>query len=72
MHARKLHKIEEFRNVYVNPDLTQKERIAQKELRQELAQQKAAGEKDIYIRKGPIVHKSSKETNLPSVVPQNA
>ena len=57
---------------YVNPDLTQKRRIAQKELRQELAQRKAAGEKDIYIRKGHILHKSSKETNLPSAVPQNA
>jgi len=56
----------------VNPDLTQKRRIAQKELRQELAQRKAAGEKDIYICKGQIVHKSSKETNLPSAVPQNA
>jgi len=49
MHARKLRKIEEFKNVYVSPDLTQKERISQKELRQELAQRKAYGEKDICV-----------------------
>lgn len=59
MNARKLRKFEEFNNVYVNPDLTQAERVAQKELRQELAQRKADGERDIYIRRGIIVHKSN-------------
>ena len=59
MNARKLRKFEEFKNVYVNPDLTRAERVAQKELRQELARRKADGEKDIYIHRGLIVHKSN-------------
>ena len=49
MDARKLHKFEEFKNVYVNPDLTQAERLAHKELRQELTQRRADGEKNINI-----------------------
>ena len=59
MNARKLRKFEEFKNVYVNPDLTRAKRVAQKELRQELARRKADGEKDIYIHRGLIVHKSN-------------
>ena len=49
MNTRKLRKFEEFKNVYVNPDLTQAERLAHKELRQELTQRRANGEKDINI-----------------------
>ena len=55
MNARKLHK---FEQVCMNLDLTQAERVAQLELRQELAQRKADGEKGIYICRGLIVHKS--------------
>ena len=56
MNARKLHK---FKQVCMNPDLTRAERVAQLELRQELAQRKANGEKGIYICRGLIVHKSN-------------
>ena len=45
--------------MYINPDLTYKERQASKELRQELARRKKAGEKDIFIRRGQIVKRIS-------------
>ena len=41
----------------MNPDLTRAERVAHKELKQELVQRRADGEKDIYIRGELIVHK---------------
>ena len=69
MNARKLHKFKEFENVYMNPDLTRVERVAHKGLRQELAQRRADGEKDIYIRGGLIVHKSNAVQHKSSMYP---
>ena len=45
----------EWRNLYINPDLTPAEREANRRLRQELAQRRAAGEENIGIRHGSIV-----------------
>lgn len=56
-----------FKKVYVNPDLSQKQRQAQWELRQELARRKEQGETDIIIRKGHIVKKSRKNNCSPNV-----
>ena len=45
----------EWRNLYINPDLTPAEREANRQLRQELARRRAAGEENIVIRRGNIV-----------------
>ena len=44
-----------FKGIFINPDLSMKERQAQKELRSELARRKENGEPDIFIRRGRIV-----------------
>jgi len=41
--------------IWFNDDLTEKERMEGKKLREELKQRKEAGEKDIAIRRGKIV-----------------
>ena len=47
--------IPEWKNLYINPDLTPAEREANWKLRQELARRRAAGEEGIIIRQGAIV-----------------
>ena len=59
MKAKELRQSKQFSSMYINPDLTYKERQASKELRQELARRKKAGEKDIFIRRGQIVKRIS-------------
>ena len=49
MKAKELRKSKQFNTTYINPDLSYKERQASKELRQELARRKTAGEKDIFM-----------------------
>ena len=44
-----------FKRIYINPDLSVKERQAQKKLRSELARRKENGETDIFIRRGRIM-----------------
>ena len=56
--ATKLRKSSTRSNVYISPDLTPKERSQNKLLRDELKMQKAAREKDIYIKRGKIVSRS--------------
>ena len=56
-----------FKEVFINPDLSLKERQAQRELRQELAKRKESGETGIFIRRGRIV-KQQKPDNSPPVV----
>ena len=51
-----------FKEIFINPDLSPKERQAQKELRSELARRKEAGESGIFIRRGRIV-KQNKTIN---------
>ena len=51
-----------FKEIFINPDLSPKERQAQKELRSELARRKEAGESGIFIRRGRIV-KQNKSIN---------
>ena len=63
INARKLHNSDQFSRIYINPDLSYKERQALRELRQELARRKTAGEKDIFIRRGQIVKKTSTTQN---------
>ena len=46
---------ENWHSLYINPDLTRKEREDGKKLRQELAARKSAGESNIYIRQGKII-----------------
>ena len=59
MKAKELRQSKQFSSMYINSDLTYKERQASKELRQELARRKKAGEKDIFIRRGQIVKRIS-------------
>ena len=47
--------IQAFQRIFINPDLSWKERQAQKELRSELARRKEAGESGIFICRGHIV-----------------
>ena len=46
---------ESTREVYIGPDLTRKERLANKDLREELKARRARGEEDIFIRRNEIV-----------------
>ena len=59
INARKLYNSDKFSGTYINPDLSYKEIQALRELRQEMARRKTAGEKDIFIRRGQIVKKTS-------------
>ena len=54
-HATELRNSDEYQNIYVTPDLTPKEREANRILREELAVRKKAGEANLMIRKGRIV-----------------
>ena len=45
--------------IYINPDLSVRERQAQKKLRLELARRKENGESNIFIRRGRIVKQRS-------------
>ena len=58
-----------FKEIFINPDLSPKERQAQKELRSELARRKEAGESGIFIRRGRIV-KQNKTINQAVSNPQ--
>ena len=55
---------ESTRDVYIGPDLTRKERLANKDLRDELRARRARGEENIAIRRNEIV-----TTPLPLVAP---
>ena len=48
-----------FKGIYINPDLSVRERQAQKKLRLELARRKENGESNIFIRRGRIVKQRS-------------
>ena len=52
------------RCIYIGPDLTRKERLANKDLREELKARRARGEENIAIRRNEIV-----TTTLPLVAP---
>ena len=53
--ATKLRKSTSWSDVFISPDLTPKERVFNRKLREELKACKEAGEKDLYIRIGRIV-----------------
>ena len=55
-----------FKGVFINPDLSFKERQAQRELKKELAARKEKGETGIFIHRGRIV-KQSKPNNNPLI-----
>ena len=55
---------ESTRDVYIGPDLTRKERLANTDLREELKARRARGEENIAIRRNEIV-----TTPLPLVAP---
>ena len=57
-----LRKSEHWKNVFVSPDLTPKEREANRVLRAELKRRKSAGENNLIIRRGKIVSIRSPET----------
>ena len=56
-----------FKKVYVNPDLSQKQRQIQRDLRQEVARRKEAGETGLFIRRGRIVKQSRPSSHPPTV-----
>ena len=53
--SHQLRQTEEWSRLYINADQTPAERETYRQLRQELARRRAAGEQDIVIRKGSIV-----------------
>ena len=59
--AYKLSHTPEWRNIYVAPDRTPKEREEHKMLRDELKRRRQEGEENIVIRKGKIVKKNEPE-----------
>ena len=57
-----------YLSIFINPDLSFKERQAQRELRKELAARKEKGEAGIFIRRGRIVKQSKPNSNPPITV----
>ena len=53
--ASSLRKTENFKNVYISPDMTVKEREEAKQLRAELRRRRSEGEHNLIIRRGKIV-----------------
>lgn len=60
--APQLRSSEAYSGIYINPDLTLKEREQGKKLREELAVRKQKGEKNLTIRKGKIVCLNTPDT----------
>ena len=56
--SKKLRDCEEYKGIYVNPDLTLKQRELGKIQRQELKRRRDAGE-DVVIRRGQIIAKQN-------------
>ena len=56
-----------FKKVYVNPDLSQKQRQIQQDLRQEVARRREAGETGLFICRGRIVKQSRPSSHPPTV-----
>src|SRR6266536_5461438 len=54
-----LRKHEEYKKVYISPDLTRKQQESDKILRDKLKQMRTAGETDIRIKRGKIVKNSN-------------
>ena len=52
-----LRKCEEYKKVYITPDLTGKQQEKYKNLRDKLKELKAAGDNDLRIKRGKIVKK---------------
>ena len=61
--AKKLRHEERWNKVFINPDLTVKERKIHLELRQQLKQRKENGERNLIIDRGRIVHSNKKSSN---------
>ena len=53
-----------FKGIYINPDLSVKERQAQRELRLELTRRKQNGESGIFIRGGRIIKFTRTENHI--------
>ena len=51
-------KKEDYRNVFIVPDLTHKERAAEKELRDQLKEKREKGERGWFIRKGQLIREN--------------
>ena len=66
---------EQFRKIYITPDLSYQERMHQKNLRSELQRRKEAGEFNLVIRRGQIVTASRVAADMdhsPSLLTQNS
>ena len=57
--------------IYINPDLSARERARGKQLRDELARRKAAGESNLIIRQGRITKRDSSGTYFSEQSPQD-
>ena len=57
-------KCEAFREVFITPDLSIKERNAQKELRAELKRRKDAGEAHLKIIRGKIIKNNTDKIKI--------
>ena len=58
--AKDLKDKEHYENVFIGPDLTKMQRAEQYNLRKELRDRKANGEKDLFIRGGKVVQGKEK------------
>jgi len=67
--APKLRKDTKFSNVYISPDLTLKERQENKKLYLELKSRREKGEKDLMIKRGKIVTRTSTSNQQSSAKP---
>ena len=61
--CKKLRHEERWNKVFINPDLTVKEREMHFELKQQLKQRKENGERNLVIDRGRIVHYNKKSSN---------
>ena len=73
-YAPQLRNSDTYGNIYISPDLTQKEREANKKLREELSSRRKAGESNLVIKGGRIVQvpgksRTAEDTTVNSSVP---
>ena len=64
-YASQLRHSEQYSNIYVTPDLTQKEREANRKLREELASRRRSGEANLMIKGGKIISMNRMPTSRP-------
>ena len=70
--SRKLKDIDDYKEVFIAPDLTKMQRLEDFKLRKELRDRKEKGETDIFIRSGKIVQRQQRALQFRGGAPEAA